>query len=372
MFQEERSSEYVHIMRIFICEYHRYRSATPVGSHWFANEFQRRGHEIVWFSHPRTTLHRVLGAIPPIRIQHDDGVTEITLRALAPYIEIPILNSLKWGKRWLAGNRSLLQATGMDRCDLMWMSNFTMLGILDLVKASSVVFRFFDRIDRFDRMPRSVFDLVDHYRTHADLVIASSSTVCNDLRERGIDASHIPNAVDGSRFSQDLAVNDNRLNRVVYAGALRSWFDLAAVELWAEALPHVEFLIVGPNDTGMHSSVPNLKFVGPVPSLELPALLATAGFGIIPFKMNDLTEGIHPLKLYEYLASGCMVLSAQLPDIREIEGAVFTYRDPEEGIAILEENLKRTVDRGRLHRIAVAQNWADRVDDVASQLGIRF
>lgn len=359
-------------MRIFVCEYHRYRSVTPVGSHWFADEFRKRGHQIVWFSHPRTPLHRVRGTIPPTIIRHDDGVTEITLRALAPYIEIPIFNSLKWGKRWLAGNRSMIRSNRLDYCDLMWMSNFTMLGLLDLVKASSVVFRFFDRIERFDRMPRSVFDLVNQYQDQADLVIASSSTVCNDLRLRSIDAHHIPNAIDVSRFSNDLALQDNRLNRVIYVGALRSWFDLAAVERWAGALPNVEFLIVGPNDIGIQSSEPNVKIMGPVPSEEVPALLATARFGIIPFKMNDLTQGIHPLKLYEYLASGCMVLSVRLPDVSEIEGAVFTYESPDEGIDILEENLTRKVDREYLHNIAVAQSWAHRVDDVAGQLGVEL
>jgi hypothetical protein len=147
---------------------------------------------------------------------------------------------------------------------------------------------------------------------------------------------------------------------------------LAAVERWAVALPSVEFLIVGPNDIGMRSSVPNIKIEGPVPNLELPALLATARFGIIPFKMNDLTQGIHPLKLYEYLASGCLVLSAQLPDVPEIEGAVFTYGSPEEGIAVLEENMARKVDREYLHNIAIAQSWAHRVDDVAGQLGVEL
>ena len=359
-------------MRIFVCEYHRYRSSTPVGSHRFADEFRKRGHEIVWFSHPRTTLHRVRGAIPPKRIQHDDGVTEITLRAQAPYMEMPIFNSLAWGKRWLAGNRGLLQTTGLDHCDLMWMSNFTMLGILDLVKASSVVFRFFDRIERFDKMPRSIFDLVDYCRAHADLVIASSSTVCDDLEKRGINAHHIPNAVDASRFSRELALRDNRPNRVVYIGALQSWFDLAAVERWAVALPSIEFLIVGPNDIGMRSSVPNIKIMGPVPSLELPTLLATARFGIIPFKMNDLTQGIHPLKIYEYLASGCMVLSARLPDVPEIEGAVFAYDTPEEGTAVLEENWTRKVDRKILRSVAVTESWSKRVDDVAAQLGVEL
>ena len=360
-------------MRIFICEHHRYRSSLMVGSHRFAEEFLRRGHEVVWFSHPRTTLHRArTGRLPPVSTVHKDGVREITLRAIAPYIGIPVLESVNWGRRWLSRNGNVLRKLGLDRCDLLWVSDFTMLGILDLVEAGKVVFRFFDRIDKFERMPRTIFELVDFYRSAADVVIASSSAVCDDLRIRGLEVVHVPNAVDAGRFPRELAIGNSRPLRVTYVGALRWWFDLETVEHWAQALPDVEFLVVGPNEEGMRSSLPNLIFSGPVPDSELPALLAAARFGIIPFKLNDLTRAVHPLKLYEYLAAGCQVLSAKLPDVREIPGAVFTYAKPSDGIEILKNNLDRRVDREMLRNIAIAHSWARRVDNLAGHLGFQI
>jgi hypothetical protein len=243
-----------------------------------------------------------------------------------------------------------------------------MLGLLDLVEARTVVWRFFDRLEYFDRMPSTVFDLVAHYKDRVDLIVASSLPIVEDLKSRGIDATYLPNAAPIGDFVPSASAGYSP--RVVYIGALDSWFDLPTVEYWAAALPGVRFELGGPNPRGLASELSNVRFLGPIESTEVPQFLSGARFGIIPFERNDLTLGVHPLKLYDYLSAGCPVLSVDIPEVRTHQAGVFTYRTPEEGLEILRGHLETHFDRERLRQIADGNRWPARLAPVLRRLGL--
>lgn len=362
-------------MRIAFSEYHRYTAPLRVGSHHLAAEVGARGHQVTWLPHARSLLHRLRGETPPpAELRHPDGVVEVILRSLAPYVDLPALRSAWWGERWLrlgVDNRSCLEAAGLDRVDLLWISDLTMLPLVDLLPAGKVVLRFFDHLTEFRWMPRTVFELVRRHLPRVDLSIASSRRVQQELAGEGIEAVYVPNGADVRNLAP-LAGEEERRDRVVYVGALEEWFDLEAMELWARGLPAMELVVVGPNRHGFSSSADNLRFVGPRPYEELPAILGQARFGVIPFRRGRLTDGVHPLKLYEYLAAGCPVLSADLPEVKPRAEGVFVYRDAAEGLAILRRQLDRPVDRPALRRLAVANGWGARLDRVGELLGIDF
>ena len=159
--------------------------------------------------------------------------------------------------------------------------------------------------------------------------------------------------------------------RVIYVGALRSWFDHEVVRFWARELPDVEFVVFGPNDAGISTELPNLEFPGAVDPWDVPTILSGARFGIIPFKENQLTRAAHPLKLYEYLAAGCQVLSSRIPEVRDIPGVVFTYENAGDGLEILQKHLFSSVRRKLIRELAEEQSWSQRVDDVSERLGIQ-
>jgi glycosyltransferase involved in cell wall biosynthesis len=358
---------------VLLAEHHRYRGVFRVGSHHIAAQFRERGWRTLWLSHPRSWLHRLMGPLPPRLVDQADGVRELIPRVPLPYIGVPLLGTLVWGRRWLAwpGCRRLFRRAGLERVDLLWVSDFTVLPILDWLPAERVVFRFFDHIDAFRRMPSSIFGLVRHYLPRADLVVASSRAVQEDLHRRGITAEYLPNGVDPDRLAPPPAAQtgqDGKAGgtpevppRVVYVGALAEWFDLEAVELWARHLPEVTFEIAGPNPRGLSSALANIRFLGPVPYEEVPRLLAGARCGLIPFRVTPLTLGVHPLKLYEYLAAGCPVLSADLPEVAADSRGVFKYRQAEEGLAILRQVLDQPWDRQALGELVQAHTWAERL-----------
>jgi glycosyltransferase involved in cell wall biosynthesis len=51
---------------------------------------------------------------------------------------------------------------------------------------------------------------------------------------------------------------------------------------------------------------------------ELPAVLRGGKACLLPYRLNELTRKINPLKLKEYLASGKPVVSSPLPEARKL------------------------------------------------------
>jgi glycosyltransferase involved in cell wall biosynthesis len=76
------------------------------------------------------------------------------------------------------------------------------------------------------------------------------------------------------------------------------------------------------------SSLPNVHIVGAVPSNDIPSYVASFDVGIIPFVVDELTRGVSPLKMYEYLAARVPVVATPLP-VCEAHPVVRTASTPE-------------------------------------------
>jgi glycosyltransferase involved in cell wall biosynthesis len=75
-------------------------------------------------------------------------------------------------------------------------------------------------------------------------------------------------------------------------------------------------VIVGPVDRDLHpfASLSNLYFFGSVSYQELPAWAAGFDVCILPYKVDESTLSINPLKLREYLATNKPVVATPIPE----------------------------------------------------------
>lgn len=373
-------------MRALICEHHRYQSSLRVGSHHVATVLRRKGWKVVWFSHPKSWGHVLVGGLPAAWREHDDGVVEIVARAPVPYWGNWPTGSFAWGRSWLKvfpSNRRLLhralcaadpeRSAGEAEWDLLWVSDFTTLPILEFTSARRVVMRHFDLLEHFDGTPVSIQRLVAHYQARADLHLASSPQILEALKDRAIKAQWLPNGVDLLRFPKDLALREDRGDEVVYVGAIREWFDFAAVEAMARRMPDIAFRIVGPDSQGkarrFAAHFDNVMAEGAMGHDRIPHLLSRARFGLIPFRRTPLTEGVDPLKLYEYLACGLPTLSAALPAVRPGAG-ILIYDNPEQGAELLRSAWGQRYDRRALRAVAESRDWTRNLELVLAQLGL--
>ena len=111
----------------------------------------------------------------------------------------------------------------------------------------------------------------------------------------------------------------------------------------AKSLPQVQFVWVGgrPEDIKtwkQKAESENVTFTGFIPNSDLPLYQAAADILLMPYSRSimgssgsaDSAAVASPMKMFEYMAAGCAIVSADLPVIREVlneKNAIFCEPD---------------------------------------------
>jgi Glycosyl transferase 4-like domain/Glycosyl transferases group 1 len=194
----------------------------------------------------------------------------------------------------------------------------------------------------------------------ADRVVASAPDLVQRVAAFGREATLVPNGVNVSVFGSDLPPRPTDLPEaevlIGYHGSLYGeWFDWESVSRVAEAIPHAAIVLIGDDKTTRPLMPENVHFLGLKAQGELPAYVQRFDVGIIPFRMNETTHAVSPLKAYEYLASGVPIAA---PPLRALEGldGVHTGQDL---VAAVDAALSAECpDRARALK---EHSWEDRV-----------
>lgn len=208
----------------------------------------------------------------------------------------------------------------------------------------------------------------------ADASLASAGELCRSKKEFAPGIKLVPNGADMEHFSS--AMNSNlavppeleNLTRPVigYIGAVSEWFDQGMLAAAARAHPEWSFVLIGPVDTDVSllNSLPNVRLLGRRAYAALPAYLKCFEAAVIPFKINNLTTGVNPVKLYEYLAAGRPVVSSDLPEVRAFRPYAAIAGNAEEFVTRLEEELASDSPGKKAERIEIAgqHSWKARAE----------
>jgi glycosyltransferase involved in cell wall biosynthesis len=154
-----------------------------------------------------------------------------------------------------------------------------------------------------------------------------------------------------------------------FFGLLADWVDLDMIGALARARPKWSFALVGKAQTDLRAvqGLPNVHLIGQRPYSALPGYCRGFDVGLIPFRMNELTLRVNPLKLREYLAAGLPVVSTPLPEVVRYQGVVHIATNREGFLEEIEAALKeRTSERDRA-RVAMMQSegWEARVGEMS-------
>ncbi|NNC93833.1 MAG: glycosyltransferase [Acidimicrobiia bacterium] len=149
-----------------------------------------------------------------------------------------------------------------------------------------------------------------------------------------------------------------------YHGSLYGdWFDWEALRSVAEAFPDARVQVIG--DEHGHPPVPgNVHFLGLKPQFQLPWYLGQAAVSLVPFKLNETTHAVSPLKAYESLAMGVPVAAPPLEPLVGVEG---TYLDEDLPTAVAAALAAPPLDADRAR---AAHGWAERVGRLFDALAL--
>jgi hypothetical protein len=152
----------------------------------------------------------------------------------------------------------------------------------------------------------------------ADVVVGTARR----LLPEGVPGLYLPQGVDVDHFgSVPLRVPEAKV--LGFFGLLAPWIDLDLVAAVARAAPDWTLELVGRVDVDVAPllALPNVRVLPAVPYAELPRAMAGWRAAWAPFRMNELTAAVNPLKVREYLAAGLPTFCTPLPEVRGIPGA---------------------------------------------------
>jgi glycosyltransferase involved in cell wall biosynthesis len=213
----------------------------------------------------------------------------------------------------------------------------------------------------------------------ADLVFVNSSRFAERFSALNPRVFYFPGGVSLDHFDPrtagDIPPELARLPspRIGYVGGLHQHLDRDLLRKLAREMPNASIVVVGPvlTEIGALQDEPNIHLLGPRAWTDLPPLLRAFDVGLIPYVRSAYTETVYPTKLFEYLAMGCPVVSADLPEVLRLdlpEFAVRTARDHSGFIAAVRDALAETdpsaADRRR--ELASHRDWAAIVDRMAA------
>lgn len=114
---------------------------------------------------------------------------------------------------------------------------------------------------------------------------------------------------------------------IVYAGSFFGWKGVADLVAAAAELKGFHIILIG----GEPEQIERLRAVLPttgasieilprLPHTEVMARIAAGCIAVLPNRPDPDSTFTSPIKLFEYMASGCAVVASELPSIREILG----------------------------------------------------
>jgi glycosyltransferase involved in cell wall biosynthesis len=117
-------------------------------------------------------------------------------------------------------------------------------------------------------------------------------------------------------------------------------------------------------DVGKLRAMPNVHLLGHRRYEQLPNYLKGFDVAVIPYRLNDYTNGVFPIKFFEFLASGRPVVISPLPAVREYWGAVRVADTAEAFVQACERALSEDEPDARRQRIELARqnSWDSRVN----------
>jgi teichuronic acid biosynthesis glycosyltransferase TuaH len=217
---------------------------------------------------------------------------------------------------------------------------------------------------------------------HSNVVICSSRALYEEKKVHNKHTYFVPNAADLSHSSKVLNV-DLKVSRLVsdfvgspvigYFGAIERRMDYDMLKSIFEMNQDKIFVFVGPVSDEFvpdwFRNMKNVKLTGPVPYDEMPAVVKGFDVALIPFKKDEVSKTIFPLKLFEYLGAGKAVVCTNFnPDLSEFTGDTVAYCSDAESFSLaIARALETDSDILKQRRLEIAsQNtWERRVDEIA-------
>jgi glycosyltransferase involved in cell wall biosynthesis len=224
--------------------------------------------------------------------------------------------------------------------------------------------------------------------TKSDLIICTSKELYEQKKLLNPNTFFIPNAADISHSSKvldpHLPVHESiaGIPRPIigYFGTIERRMDFPLLTEIIGLNSDKSFVFAGPVSKDVvpeaFLQLPNAYFPGRMPYEQMPSILKGFDVALIPFKIDEVSRTVFPLKLFEYLGAGKPVVATNFnPDLKEFTGDTVLYcGDAASFSAAIDACLYHDDEEKKRKRIEVAEQntWEKRGDEIAGLIDQYF
>ncbi|MCF0068937.1 glycosyltransferase [Dyadobacter sp. CY261] len=215
----------------------------------------------------------------------------------------------------------------------------------------------------------------------SDVVICSSKRLYEEKKKQNPQSYFVANAADlghsSKALNEDLpispVISDLKRPVIGYLGTIERRIDYDLLKEVILSNPDKNFIFVGPVSKEFvpewFNTANNVHFPGPIGYDEMPAVIKGFDVALIPFKKDEVSSSIFPLKLFEYLGAGKPVVAIDFnPDLKDFtKGMVAFCEDAKSFSDAINYALETDNDELRRNRVKLAaeNTWENRVQVIA-------
>ena len=352
-----------------------------------ALQLAKRGHRVFYVEVPRS-LHSFVTAPEAIvpylrRMGHKRAITESLLIYTPPPVIPFYYNQFStWANnhilvRYLETTLENLRWS-VDVFWTYWPNSASMIGFLG---EQLTVYHCIDNFPqaRYTFSSRATIrGMEDTLWRTVDLVLVRTPGLIKGRESLNQNTHLLPGGVDTDRFNPATVpkpppyLTSISSPRIGFLGTIDDRLDFDLLLSVVRELPEMNFVFVGPlrrhlADVGRMRAQSNVHFVSPCTPDEAPSVMSAFDVGLIPYRINAYTEGVSPIKLYEYLAMEKPVVATPLPYVLRERDCVSIAEDSGSFVRLLKAAIANPGDpklrRTRRER-AKAHSWELHADTI--------
>lgn len=355
-----------------------------------------RDHNVLYVFHPtllRSCIKRNFlksGSVLTTLVRKHERLHLCTPFVLPCGERFPSLHSLNI-RLAARGVKAILRRLGFDRY-VLWFYDPEAVGYLDELDP---VLSCYDCVDDFSSMPsyasatrgERLLQRENDLVRRSSLVFTTSSELLKKKSPLNSNTFLVENVGDFDHFHQaareemplpsELSGVGSPL--IAFVGALDDYkVDYDLIQHLARKRPHWTIMLIGScmgkDDSAIRSELPNILFLGKKNYSELPGYLAHSDVCIIPYRINDYTRHVFPLKMFEYMATGKPIVSTELPSLEQYRSVIGMAGDFDGFVERVEDCLRRDSEEQRALRISMARRhtWENRKDQLLQHVQALF
>lgn len=226
-----------------------------------------------------------------------------------------------------------LKKLGMKR-EWLWTYNPLTSEFLGLQSFQTSIYHCVDEIKAQPGMPVKTLEVSERrLSTDVDIIFTTSEKLTQTRKVWNDSTHYLPNVADFTHFNSaltgeyEIPKDLEGLNKPVFGfiGAISGYkLDFDLIARVAIEFPEASIVLIGEVGEGdpwtdisklrKHS---NIYFLGPKSYADLPKYLRYFDVALLPNNVNEYTDSMFPMKFFEYLAAGKVVVSVNLKALRD-------------------------------------------------------